>query len=761
MYDIRQFRPTLYILLAMGVSGFALAEQSPGLWVLAMSGMALNAWLVKTGRFVPLPRLISTAATFLAVTYIVLEVRANAAPPILTIGEFLVLLHLVKLFEQQANRDYAQLLVLSLLLMAAAAISTASLIFGLLLVAYLFVSLYCCLLFHLKVESDAAKALLGRAAEKINPASLRQDQRRLSASMRRLTGLVSVVSIAMAILVFLFFPRGGTEGFLGRRLFPPPEALTGFSDRVSMDQVARINKSDEIVARVQVTRGGQPWGGTVPLLLRGTTLDQYTGPGMDDRMGRVDPWQWRRNPSGDADEVTAPAGQSYQLIDPPPNSQQYVQDITLEPTRTNVVFAMAGVFEISPEWEFSGSYWRDDGVLESRNSLDESETQRYKVTSSGQLPRTAGDTDLANSWIDPRIADYARRPQVSGVDAQGRSLADLRGTADAPPDIDHRIAEAMELHLRNTFQYTLDLTSARDMIEGRDPMVAFLYDVKRGHCEYFAGAMTLMCRSLGIPARMVVGYRSDEFNAVGHFYTIRQSQAHAWVEVLTNRGWETFDPTSSNLAPMPQNSGLIAQIRGFFDFLQFKWGSAVVAYGQENRKNIMESMNLMMTQTAVNSSNSLSKLPDTLNHWAENIASPSRIGGIIILMIAAGVLIAGYYIWEKIRLRQRVSRIGLTGLPATERRRLARQLGFYDDLLKLLERRGIVQPEHWTPLEFSEHLAFLPHQAFRDIRRLTQLFYRIRFGHVELTPHRRRRIGNAITKLGRLINQLPTGLARP
>src|ERR1700733_1258665 len=114
MYDIRQFRPTLYVLLAMGVTGFAIAEQSLGLLILAMSGMLLNAWLVKTRRFVPLPRLLATAATFLAVTYVILEVRSSIAP-IFTVGEFLVLLHLVKLYEQRANRDYAQLLVLSLL----------------------------------------------------------------------------------------------------------------------------------------------------------------------------------------------------------------------------------------------------------------------------------------------------------------------------------------------------------------------------------------------------------------------------------------------------------------------------------------------------------------------------------------------------------------------------------------------------------------------------------------------------------------------
>src|SRR5206468_11822860 len=106
------------------------------------------------------------------------EIRSGAISPILVIGQFLVMMQIVKLWEQRANRDYAQLLVLSLLLMVAAAISTASLIFGIMLIAYLFLSLYCCLLFHLQVETDEARKGLA-LPERASPSTLRQDQRYL------------------------------------------------------------------------------------------------------------------------------------------------------------------------------------------------------------------------------------------------------------------------------------------------------------------------------------------------------------------------------------------------------------------------------------------------------------------------------------------------------------------------------------------------------------------------------------------------------
>jgi uncharacterized membrane protein YesL len=160
MYDIRQFKPALYVLIALGFTGFALAAQVPGLWVLAMGGLILNAWLVVTKRFAPMPRWLANGITLTIFAWVVLQVLRAPGTPILVIGQFLVLLQLIKIYEQRANRDYAQLLILSLLLMVAASVSTASLIFGLMLIAYLFLSLYCCLLFHLKVETDQARALI-------------------------------------------------------------------------------------------------------------------------------------------------------------------------------------------------------------------------------------------------------------------------------------------------------------------------------------------------------------------------------------------------------------------------------------------------------------------------------------------------------------------------------------------------------------------------------------------------------------------------
>src|SRR4051812_18537197 len=293
MYDIRQFKPALYALLLMGMTGFALAAEWPGLWVLSVGGILLNAWLVRTNRFTPMPRFLASIVTIIAFIYIADLVFHSSTTPILIIGRFLVLLQLVKLYEQRANRDWAQLIILSLLLMVAAAINTASLVFGIMFIAYLFLSLYVCLLFHLKVESEGARKAIALPDIEPNPATLRQDQRYLSSSMRRLTLLISLVAVVMAVNIFLFFPRGTGANLLGPLQFKATRALTGFSEQIGFQQVARITQNTAHVADVQVFHNGKLVDGTQSLYLRGLTLDFYNGENIEPRWGRS-AYQWIR-----------------------------------------------------------------------------------------------------------------------------------------------------------------------------------------------------------------------------------------------------------------------------------------------------------------------------------------------------------------------------------------------------------------------------------------------------------------------------------
>ncbi|HWB55294.1 MAG TPA: DUF3488 and transglutaminase-like domain-containing protein [Tepidisphaeraceae bacterium] len=732
MYDIRQFRSTLFILLLTGISGFALAARLPGMWILVTAAILLNWWLVQTGRFSPLPRWLANIITFLGMLY--------------AAREFLIFLQIVKLYEFRGNRDSAQLLVLSLLLMVAAAISTASLAYGVLLIAYLFLSLYCCLLFHLKMESEAAAAALASTQVAVNPLTLRQDQRFLSSSMRRLTALVAVVAITAAVLVFIFFPRMAGAGLLGDIQFRPSQTLTGFSDTVSFEDVAKISRNDDKVADVRVWHNGKLVNGTHVLYLRGVTLNTYVANDPD----TGDSWRWERLPNNMYLDPRSAEPDSDTQLGTPVSNDEWKQTISLQPTGTSVLFSIGGPYELSnPSRSLKDMQicWYDQTIKVPSDQL--MQPLRYTVTSSSVpvIPLIASDQlPIPHSHIDPLVAALAARPEVSGSDSHGAYGARRAHQSSIGP-LDLKIAASIESYLRKNYSYTLDLTPLRSL-NGQDPLVAFLFRIKRGHCEFFAGAMTLMCQSLGLQARMVVGFKCDEFNDIGHYYIVRQSQAHAWVEVLgPDRIWHTFDPTSSNDAGTIPDPSLFTRVEHLLDYLEYTWASNVVAYDANARTNLLTVASNHLDDARGRGADLLSELrqyltPDNFFKISSNV-----LGITIDVMVFAMFAAVGYFVFERWRLRKRARQIGLDALPTSDQIRLARQLGFYANMMAFLQSRNISRQPYQTPMEFAESLSYLPADAFDLVQRITRIFYRIRYGQARLTAGHQRHLANALDRL--------------
>lgn len=780
MYSIRQFRPTLFLTVLLGMSSFALASQSPELFALAVLGVSLNWWLVATGRFKPLPRIVANLITIGCAVFVVVEIRSGTVSPILAIGQFLILLQLVKLFEQRSNRDYAQVLVLSLLLVVAASISTPKLLFGVMLVIYLFLALYVCLLFHLKVETDHARAALGIPDSRLDPTTLRQDQRFLGRSMRKLTGVVAAVAVFTAVAVFLFFPRG-SGGLLLQLQMQPGQAMTGFSDQANFQSVAQITQNESIVGYVKLWRNGKPVQGTTTLLLRGLTRNHYSG-------GAGNSWSWTREVPEVIDFDTEP-GAFTNLAPDRTSSDVWKQEISLEPTGTNVIFALPGPMAISISRDQGRIRFspRDEVIqvadtpqqriqytVYSRGSMDAPAVFRKNwIARARNWLSTASDAPAARAQLQDerdipiearrdfarKIREFATRAEVSGANANG-PLAEQRNPLDARPgELDFEIARNIENYLRTNFTYTLDLTEARRLSANDDPMVAFLYDFKKGHCEYFAGAMVLLCQSLGLEARRVDGFKVvDGYNIVGGYYVVRQSDAHAWVEVRTPTGWETFDPTSGREETVRPATTMWGRVRQFFNYLEFTWGNSVVAYDRENRVNLIRNLDVRLVNSAGAGSAKFAEWKKQGWSWIQRnkptnylLFSSHLLSALIWIMGFAAVGAVAGFLWERRKLRKRVRRIGLDNMPAPEAIRLARQLGFYDELTRLLERHRIVRPVHLTPMEFSESISFLPNEAFDSVRRLTRMFYRIRYGGVELTTSQTRRLHRSIDGVSRIL----------
>lgn len=759
MYDLRQFKPTLYFVLLLGLTAFTIAAASPALWLLTTAAVLLNAHLVRRGRFRPLPRWLANGATVLSLVYIIAQIVTRGSSDLLLIGQFLVLLQLVKLYEQRANRDYAQLIVLSLLTMVAAAISTTSLVVGILFFIWLFSSLYCGLLFHLKCETDRARAALAISEENISPVTLRQDQRHVGSSMRRLTALVSVFALFFGTLVFLVFPRGSGGGVLGQLNPRPNAALTGFSDRVSFEQINRIKQNDELVGHVSVRRDGAVVS-EQPLYLRGLTLDVYGG---DRRAGGGARPVWTRSIRGRVPEIQIGPDQPLETGLTPQGPLSSMK-VTLQPSGTRFLFSIPGPVTVQPGRRITVGYWPHDESIQVDTDLGLTQLE-YEVTATNVVSPPSLVSLLAQESLmgpfesDPKVLEQVRGYILEQDVTQG--LAQKRSRLRLLDPNDRHIADRIEAHLQTDFTYTLDLTDARKQMESMDPVVAFLTEVKRGHCEYSASAMTLMCQSLGIPARMVIGFKSDEFNAYGGFYIVKQSHAHAWVEVLTAEGWKTYDPTALRGYSGRKQSGWLDSLRQMFEFLEFQWAVNVVAYENRDRQALLERAEEGLSDAAGRAAewlNWISRFPEWLK---EKMSQPqfwtsasTLLGALLVLVVLALFVVVGVFVVQQRRLRRRAARIGLDALPMETQLKLARQLEFYDMLTRFLARHGIHRPQHLTPMEFARSLAFLPAELYRTIQRLTGLFYQVRFGSRSMHSGKQRRLHRVVSRLGESLEGL-------
>jgi len=205
----------------------------------------------------------------------------------------------------------------------------------------------------------------------------------------------------------------------------------------------------------------------------------------------------------------------------------------------------------------------DDGGL-THLQIRRPDTVRYRV---GLSP--SAELQLSSGLPPPLPLDEAGR--MNGGERIAALAAEVAGTGE-PVEMAGRI----QGFLMREYTYSLDLMGIRS----DSPVEDFLFDWRRGHCEYFASSMVLMLRAVGVPARLVTGYLGGEYNPFEDYYVVRQSNAHAWVEVLLpDRGWTTFDPTPPSGLPVSAKLGWSLLASQAYDYLLFRWDRYVLTFG--------------------------------------------------------------------------------------------------------------------------------------------------------------------------------------
>jgi hypothetical protein len=148
-------------------------------------------------------------------------------------------------------------------------------------------------------------------------------------------------------------------------------------------------------------------------------------------------------------------------------------------------------------------------------------------------------------------------PALAPYTQLARTANEVAGGARTPYDA----AAALEGWFRTTGGFTY---SNHPPVDPNAPLVGFVVQTKSGYCQHFAGAMALMLRYLGVPARVAVGFSSGTYNAGKGVWRVTDHDAHAWVEVwFRGYGWLPFDPTPAGRPERGQLSAPYAAARRF------------------------------------------------------------------------------------------------------------------------------------------------------------------------------------------------------
>ncbi len=382
----------------------------------------------------------------------------------------LVSMGAVKLLETRGRRDRFIMVAVALFLMLSACLDRQSMVRAPL---YLLLTWACCVSFiyiaNPGINLPARQAL-------------------------RLTARALALSLPLALLLFVFFPR------MAGQLWALPSqgsASTGLSDEMTPGGISALSESDEPAFRVRF------FGAAPPPQLR-----YWRGPVLH----KFDGYSWRRDRT-----------QSYRSIKMNFGGNAYRYRITLEPHQRNWLFALE-----TPQLPPSPTtYFSYDSQLLSAQPVTQAmsyELTSYTETSSSDELSVLGRRSETSLPLDrnPRSNALARRLRAQSADTAGF------------------IRSVLALFRDGGFTYTL----TPELLQ-KDSVDDFIFNTREGFCGHYASAFVSMMRAAGVPARVVTGYQGGEWNPIGGYFIVRQSDAHAWAEVwLEREGWRRVDPTA-------------------------------------------------------------------------------------------------------------------------------------------------------------------------------------------------------------------------
>ncbi len=609
---------------------------------------------------------------------------------------------IVRLYSATTTRDYLFLAMLAFTTVLVAAILTVDTTFLVLFLLFLFLAVATFVGLEMRRSAEGA---VSPPLAMGTPAA-----RRLNRALSVTSLAVATGSLVLGSAIFFILPRV-TAGYMSG-LNLQPSLISGFSDNVELGQIGTIKKNTAVVMRIRSDASVALMSST---RWRGIALTTFDG--------RRWTSEARERTIIYPDLASGWFGLGVTMNETRRTGRRISYLVLMEPLATDALFVpdraerLRGRF--SPETDRAGrtsprSYLEQDFTRAVFNPFHNYTKVRYEGISyvpqvpparlraaPTEYPEEARRLYLQLPPLDPRIPALAR---------------EITRNATNPYDM----AAAIEQHLRTRYGYTLELSGT----PGESPLAHFLFTRRAGHCEYFASAMTVMLRSLGVPARYVNGFLPGEYNDIGEDYIVRGSDAHSWVEVyFPEIGWMTFDPTPPSDERM---RGWLGRLAFYYDWFELMWSEWVINYDMAHQLTLAQNFQKTSREWTDQTWRYLEQKRRAVVEWLKwqqirvKMLGPWRIGIAIAAMLVVLVLVRGRSLREYLALEWGIHFGGREAVTP----RLATLL--YQQMLRMLARRGWKKAPGQTPLEFVTAIA--PPEVAGPVGELTSLYQAARFG---------------------------------
>jgi len=687
----RYFEVALYLMVLTGFGTLAATSALGPITVALVAGaLVFRGYLLLRQRALVIPESWTNSLTLGYVAFYLADYFLISGGFLNATIHLVLFVMVVRLFSLRRDRDFYFLSVICFLMVLAAALLTVDSIFVAAFAAFLLTAVATFILMEMRRASSLATV---HCREWMDEAA----SRRMAASLAGASPVIVLLILLGAAAIFFVLPRIST-GYLHAYAIRN-ELASGFSDRVELGQIGEIQQSQSVVMHIQIDGDT---AGAFNLKWRGVALNVFDG--------RV--WS---NPHEPHATPRLPDGRF--LLLPPDVRPQFPllatghpihYQVLMEPEETNIFFLAA-----RPQ-VLEGNYrqvWIDGGGavfdIDARSPVS-----RYQAWSDIAQPSPT-ELRAASGPYPPKVVnDYLQLPALdSRIPRLAQQIA-------APAKNNYDKATAIEDYLLTHFGYTLQLSRSTP----RDPLAEFLFERKQGHCEYFASSMAVMLRTLGIPSRVVDGFRTGEFNDLTSQYVVRDSNAHSWVEAyFPGYGWVSFDPT-----PAGPGQAHTAWSRAmlYVDAMESFWREWVVNYDASHQ--------LALGEDAARASHRWLR---RLQSWegrryqaligamrrAHSTVVDSPLRWSLLGLAAAGLLLAlanGRRVWQAMQRRR------LAGQPEKSPR-LSAEI-WYERMTGVLARKGWRKPSAQTPSEF---VGSIDEDAIREpVAQFTRHYEWARFG---------------------------------